>query len=573
MTTHTVNAPEKIRRNFLPASLDLSKWESLETYYLDLQNRKIDSVADLQKWLTDVTELESIVSEHLGWLYIRMTCDTTDKKLTEAYTHFIENINPKIEPFADRLNRKLIECSFRTELDKRYSLYLKQVENSIRIFREENIPLQAEMTVKEQKYGETAGAMTVEVNGKTLTLQQASNLLKDPDRSVRDTVYHKIVSRRQQDREKLDGLFHELIALRHRIARQAGFANYRDYKFVELDRFDYTPEDCLRFHESVRTSIVPVLDTLLEERKAELKLDALKPWDLDVDTQGRPDMKPFTRGEELMNQTIACFSDIHPYFGEVTKTLQRLNYIDLDSRIGKAPGGYNYPLYESGVPFIFMNASGSLRDVITMVHKGGHAIHSMLTSKLDFIGFKELPSEVAELASMSMELISMEHWHHFFPNADDLRRARREQLENVLEALPWIACVDHFQHWLYMNPDHTTSERTEAWKRIYLQFSSKVVDWSTDQNALEAMWQKQLHLFEVPFYYIEYGMAQLGAIAVWRNYKQNPQKAIEQYMNALKLGYSCSIPEIYSAAGIRFDFSEKYIRELVDFVKSELQKV
>ena len=409
MTSNILNAPEKIRRNFLPANLDLLKWESIEPFYLDLQNRELNSIADLKKWLSDSTELESIIQEHVGWLYIRMTCDTTDKKLTDAYTHFVENINPKIEPFSDRLNKKFLDCTFRTELDKRYALYVKQVENSIRIFREENIALQAEMTVKEQKYGETAGAMTVEVNGKELTLQQASNFLKNPDRKVRDEVYHKIVARRQQDRDKLDALFLELIALRHRMARQAGFANFRDYKFVELDRFDYTPEDCLRFHESVRTAVVPVLDTLQEERKAQLNLDVLKPWDLSVDTQGREDMKPFTKGEELMGQTIRCFSAIHPYFGEVTQTLQRLNYVDLDSRIGKAPGGYNYPLYESGVPFIFMNASGSLRDVVTMVHEGGHAIHSMLTRDLDFIGFKELPSEVAELASMSMESVSYTH--------------------------------------------------------------------------------------------------------------------------------------------------------------------
>ncbi|HNP48303.1 MAG TPA: M3 family oligoendopeptidase, partial [Bacteroidia bacterium] len=558
---------------FLPATLDLTTWDAVEPFYLDLTGREINSLSELQRWLSDITELDSVIQEHVGWLYIRMTCDTTDKKLTEAYTHFVENIIPKIEPFADQLNKKLVNCSYKTELDKRYILYLKQVENSIRIFREENIPVQAELSVKEQKYGEIAGAMTVDVDGKTLTLQQAANFLKNPSRELREDVYHKIQNRRLQDREKLDTLFSELVALRHRMAQQAGFANYRDYKFVDLDRFDYTPEDCQHFHESVRTAIVPVLDTLFAERKAALNLDTLKPWDLDVDTMGRDDMKPFKKGEELMAQTISCFTEIDPYFGEVTRTLEQMHYVDLDSRIGKAPGGYNYPLYESGVPFIFMNASGSLRDVVTMVHEGGHAIHSMLTRDLDFIGFKEIPSEIAELASMSMELISMEHWHHFFSNPDDLKRARREQLENVLEALPWIACVDHFQHWLYMNPDHTTKERTDAWKRIYLQFSSKEIDWTTEQNPLEAMWQKQLHLFEVPFYYIEYGMAQLGAIAVWRNYKQNPAKAIQQYKEALGLGYSASIPEVYLAAGIRFDFSEKYIHELVNFVKEELNKV
>ncbi|HNQ00157.1 MAG TPA: M3 family oligoendopeptidase, partial [Bacteroidia bacterium] len=436
MTSNTIQAPEKIRRNFLPATLDLTTWDAVEPFYLDLTGREINSLSELQRWLSDITELDSVIQEHVGWLYIRMTCDTTDKKLTEAYTHFVENIIPKIEPFADQLNKKLVNCSYKTELDKRYILYLKQVENSIRIFREENIPVQAELSVKEQKYGEIAGAMTVDVDGKTLTLQQAANFLKNPSRELREDVYHKIQNRRLQDREKLDTLFSELVALRHRMAQQAGFANYRDYKFVDLDRFDYTPEDCQHFHESVRTAIVPVLDTLFAERKAALNLDTLKPWDLDVDTMGRDDMKPFKKGEELMAQTISCFTEIDPYFGEVTRTLEQMHYVDLDSRIGKAPGGYNYPLYESGVPFIFMNASGSLRDVVTMVHEGGHAIHSMLTRDLDFIGFKEIPSEIAELASMSMELISMEHWHHFFSNPDDLKRARREQLENVLEALP-----------------------------------------------------------------------------------------------------------------------------------------
>ena len=294
---------------------------------------------------------------------------------------------------------------------------------------------------------------------------------------------------------------------------------------------------------------------------------------MDVDTQGRNDLKPFKLGTELLDKSIACFEEIHPYFGFVLNTLKAKGYTDLDSRIGKAPGGYNYPLYESGVPFIFMNASGSLRDVITMVHEGGHAIHSMLTRDLDFIGFKDIPSEIAELASMSMELISMEHWNHFFSDKEELRRAKREQLEGVIETLPWIACIDSFQHWLYKNPNHTAAERTESWRKTFLNFSSSLVDWSENDNALEILWQKQLHLFEVPFYYIEYGMAQLGAIAVWRNYKANSATAIQQYMEALKLGYTTSIPEVYKAAGIRFDFSEKYIRELIDFVKNEMMEL
>lgn len=574
MSGKTEFAPaEKITRRFLPEDLEVGNWTVLEPFFISLVNRKNESVPELLQWLYDLSELEAVIEEHAGWLYIRMTCNTQDKALTEAYTYFVEEINPKIAPYNDKLNKKFIAEPALKSLDSRFENHIKSVRNSILLFREENIPLQAQLSVKEQQFGEISGAMTVDVNSKTLTLQQAANFLKEPDRNLRDEVYHKIANRRAQDRERLDILFNELIALRTTYAKNAGFENYRDYKFVELNRFDYTADDCLNFHSSVKNCIVPVLNDFMQERKSDLKVPALKPWDLDVDPQGKPDLKPFEKGTELLEKSIACFAEIDPYFGLVLNTLKTKGYTDLDSRIGKAPGGYNYPLYESGVPFIFMNASGSLLDVVTMVHEGGHAIHSMLTADLECIAFKELPSEIAELASMSMELISMEHWHHFFTNADDLKRAKREQLENVIEALPWIACVDAFQHWLYTNPGHTAEERAMHWKKLYLDFSSSFVDWSEDQKTLERLWQKQLHLFEVPFYYIEYGMAQLGAIAVWRNYKNDPQLAIRQYKDALKLGYTKSIPEVYKAAGVRFDFSEKYIRELVEFVRNELKKL
>ena len=576
MTTDLSAAPEtveKIIRKFIPVNLVISDWNSIEPFYISLTNRPIESLSDLNQWLKDLSELEAIVEEHAGWLYIRMTCDTKDKSLSDAFEFYIEEVNPKIAPFADKLNKKLLACPFVKQLDKRYTIYVKQIENEVKLFREENIALEAELTVKEKHYGEIAGAMTIELNGKTITLQQASNHLKDPNREHRNAVYHKIISRRLQDRDTLDALFNELIVLRTKIAGNAGFSNYRDYKFVDLNRFDYTPDDCVNFHNSVSSCVVPVLDQLMKERMATMKLDAIKPWDLDVDPSGLPDMKPFLTGVELLDKSIACFKEIHPYFGHVLNTLKTKNYTDLDSRIGKAPGGYNYPLYESGVPFIFMNASGSLRDVVTMVHEGGHAIHSMVTRDLDFIGFKDVPSEIAELASMSMELISMEHWDSFFTDKEELKRAKRDQLEGVIETLPWIACIDAFQHWLYLNQGHTVAERTQAWKKIYSGFSSSFVDWSEDTQALEAIWQKQLHLFEVPFYYIEYGMAQLGAIAVWRNYKKNPTEAIQNYTKALQLGYSASIPEVYKTAGIRFDFSENYISELITFVQEELNKL
>jgi oligoendopeptidase F len=253
--------------------------------------------------------------------------------------------------------------------------------------------------------------------------------------------------------------------------------------------------------------------------------------------------------------------------------MKEMGHLDLDSRIGKAPGGFNYPLYEIGVPFIYMNAAGTLRDLVTMVHEGGHAIHSFLTRDLELTEFKSVPSEVAELASMGMELISMDFWDEFFTNEDDLKRAQKEQLEKVISTLPWVAAIDKFQHWIYENPNHTEKERYDKWKEIMNTFGSAVVDWSGFEDVRSNLWQKQLHLFEVPFYYIEYGMAQLGAIALWRNYKQNPEKTIKQYKEALKLGYTKSIGEIYKTAGIEFNFTRNYVRELMHFVSDELKKL
>jgi oligoendopeptidase F len=284
-------------------------------------------------------------------------------------------------------------------------------------------------------------------------------------------------------------------------------------------------------------------------------------------------LKPFDGGEDLLNKSIACFYRIHPYFGEKLETMKQHKLIDLESRAGKAPGGYNYPLAESGAPFIFMNAANAMRDLTTMVHEGGHAVHTFLTNNLALNDFKRAPSEVAEVASMSMELISMDAWDVFFTNADDLIRAKEEQLKDSLKTLPWVATIDAFQHWIYTNPNHTVEERTAAWDTCFERFGANFVNWEGYEDFKNNLWQKQLHLFEVPFYYIEYAIAQLAAIAIYKNYKENPVKAVLEYMDALKLGYTKSIPEIYETAGIKFDFSTDYIRGLVDFMKEDLSNL
>ena len=488
--------------------------------------------------------------------------------------HFVSEIDPHIAPYSNELNIKFVQSPFLKELDNTtYQIYIRGIKKALALYREENIPLQTKIATESQKYGAITAEMTITWEGKEITLQMASSLMKDTNRKIREEVYHKIQKRRSLDTKTLNDLFSELIQLRHQVAVNAGFKNYRDYKFDELGRFDYTVKDCFHFHESIAKEILPLAEVSDQDRKNKLQLDALKPWDTDVDVEGKAPLKPFSSATELTAKSIACFTKVRPAYGAYLEIMKRMGYLDLDSRIGKAPGGYNYPLYEIGVPFIFMNSVGTHRDLVTMVHEGGHAIHSFVTRDLLLTDFKSTPSEVAELASMSMELISMEHWDVFFKNADDLKRAKKEQLDKSLKTLLWIAAVDKFQHWVYENPTHTVEERMENWKNTIDQFTSKVVDYTGLDDVRARGWQSQLHIFEVPFYYIEYGMAQLGAIALWRNYKLNPEKALDQYEAALRLGYMKSIPEIYKTAGIEFNFSQAYVKELADFVKSELEKI
>lgn len=563
----------KKQRTYIPENL-VVQWETLEPIFSELQTRPINSAADLEKWLRDRSELEAALEEDFAWRYIKMTCDTTSEQLLQDFQYFATEIEPKIAPIANELNKKFIASPYTDELDKeKYFVYIRGVKKALELFREENIPLFTQIQVEQQQYQQITGSMSVTLNGKEYTLEQASVFLKDTDRKVRQEAWEAISQRRLQDRDKLDELFNKLLQLRHQVALNAGFSNFRDYMFQSLGRFDYTPEDVYKFHEAIEKEIVPILGQQAEKRREALGLETLKPWDTEVDTSGKPPLKPFKDGQELIDKAITCFSGIHPYIGERLQIMKENQLFDVESRKGKAPGGYNYPLAETGAPFIFMNSANTFRDLTTMVHEGGHAVHTFISSGLELNDFKHVPSEVAELASMSMELISMDNWTCFFDNEEDLKRAKRDQLKDVLKTLPWVAVVDEFQHWIYTHPTQTSEERRAAWKSIFERFGQNFVDWSEHSDALYNLWQKQLHIFEVPFYYIEYGIAQLGAIAVWKNYKENPSAGIEKYLEALKLGYTRTIKDIYETAGIEFNFSAAYVKELADFVKSELEKI
>ncbi len=566
-------------RRFIGENLQLTGWDDVNPFYDDLLNRPINNADDLRQWLLDRSELESYLSENFAWRYIRMTCDTANEELVNRLNFFIEKIQPPMTAYGNDLDLKLVNSSYVSQLtDEGMVVMLRSVKQAIAIFRDENIPLQTEIQTEERKYGAIVGAMTVTIDGRELTLPEAGDLLQSTDRAVRENAWRKIWERRYKDHDALDQLFDRLRGLRHRVAQNAGFANFRDYSFAALGRFDYTPQDCFNFHASVAESVVPLLNELAEGRNEKLRrfdssVLTLRPWDTKVDAEGRPPLKPFATGADLVEKTIACLERLDGELADDLRIMRAMGHLDVESRKGKAPGGYNYPLEEIGVPFIFMNATSSLRDLVTMVHEGGHAVHSFLTRDLPLKAYRNPPMEVAELASMSMELLTMDHWDVFFDKPDDLRRAKLQHLESIIETLPWVATIDKFQHWIYENPQHTVAERRENWLRIYEQFADSVTDWTGFAYYKEAIWQRQLHLYEVPFYYIEYGIAQLGAIGVWRNYRRDPQVGLAGYKQALRLGYKAPIRDIYAAAGVPFDFSPEHIRALMGFLYEEIRSL
>jgi oligoendopeptidase F len=564
----------KTPRIFLPESFVITTWEALEPYLKELLERPISSVAELEKWLKDSSELEAVISEDACWRQIRMTCDTENKSLEAAFTFFVMEIQPKIQPYADQLNRKLINCTYTRALDQeKFFTYLRGVKKSIDLFRAENIPLQADLSVLAQQYGVISGKMAVTINDKEYTLQQASKFLENADRTVRESAYRKIQERRQLDKEQLNELYSKLIEKRHQVALNAGFSNYRDYKFVEMGRFDYTKEDCFAFHDAVKQHVVPLVAEIYRQKQAKLGLDNLRPWDTEAEPAGIQPLRPFATGEELLEKSIACFGAMRPFFAECLTTMKAMGRLDLESRKGKAPGGYNCPLAETGAPFIFMNAAGQMSDVTTMVHEGGHAIHSFLSHPLELSAFKEYPMEIAEVASMSMELFSMDYWHSFFTDDQELQRAKQHQLERVMTIFPWIAIIDKFQHWVYSFPAHSLEERTAKWLEINNEFSTGVIDNSGLEEFRKYGWQRQLHLFEVPFYYIEYGIAQLGAIGMWMQFKEDKEKALDNYSRALALGGTRTLPELYKAAGIPFDLGATRVQKLMEFVAQVMKEL
>jgi oligoendopeptidase F len=562
--------PSEFPRRFVPDTIDLGDWDQIKPLLDDLEHRSIKTAPELEQWLLDNSELGAAIGEEAAVRRIRMTCDTENEEYRKAYFHFVENILPKLKEYGHRLNVKYVQSPARDSLPRpRYFVYDRSTVNQVEIFREENIPLITETIKLSQKYQVISGAQTVHFDGREQTLQQMAKYLEEPDRSIRQSAWEKSEERRLQDREALNELYDQLIALRQKIAQNAGFANYRDYVFKAFERFDYTPQECFRYHEAVEKYIVPLMRELQKKRQRELGLTELRPWDLAVDPQGRPPLRPFQKAQELIAGCQEIFSRLDSELGAQFRRMAELNLFDLESRKGKAPGGYQATLTERRLPFIFMNAVGRNADLRTMLHESGHAFHTMATRHESLLSYRHAPTEFSEVASMGMELLSKPYLTVFY-SPEEAERSAREHLEGIVNLLPWVATIDAFQHWVYTHPGHSVAEREAYWLELRRRFGG-IESWAGYEEAQRNFWQRQLHLYLHPFYYIEYGIAQLGALQLYARAKRDPQEALLAYKRALALGGSRPLPELFAAAGLTFDFGEKAVSQAAELLRSELQ--
>lgn len=581
----------------VPAGLDGGRWEDVEPYVKELLARPVADAAGLEAWLLDRSELDAACREAKAVLYINMSCDTESGAHQKAYTAFVSEVEPKLKPASFELDKRQEELTRKVGLlseaarKRRYEVLARDCEAEVKLFREENVALETELSLLAQKYEQVSGAMTVVFEGKEQTLPQMARYQESTDRAVREGAWRAVAERRLRDRAEIDGVYDEMIALRSRVAVNAGFRDYVGYAFSAMHRFDYGPAECARFHEGVEKAVVPLVRAIDARRAAALAKhegrvgNDYRPWDVSVDVKGRAPLRPFEGGRDLVRKTVAVFDRLDARLGAMvrelgdgsnTKGAAGGECLDLDSRKGKAPGGYQYMRDRSRRPFIFMNAAGVHRDAATMLHEAGHAFHSMVCRDEPLVAYRGSPTEFAEVASMSMELLTMGHWGvrgGFYEDSADLARAQRRQLEDSITLLPWIATLDAFQHWVYTNAGHTSEARREQWLRLDRRFG-RAVDWAGLEESREWSWQRVIHLFGYPMYYIEYGIAQLGALQLWLHAKEKGESAaVEMYLKGLRLGGSRPLPELFEAAGLKFDFGPEVVKRLADRVQGELERL
>lgn len=563
-----------MKKDFKSLDIKINSWDDIEGFYQEILQRNINSSNELENLIFDFSKLSEVVSEEFGWAYINMTRDTQNEEYRNRFTNFSENIEPKVKQFSFDILKKIVNSEYLSNLDQsKWGLLIRRFKNEVEIFRKENIEIDTLITKETMEYQKTIGSMMITFNGKEYTLPQMTLFLQSKNREERKKAFDSIVQKRLENKEKIESILSNLTDLRNKKAKNANFSNYVDFRFKELERFDYGVKESKEFHDSILQIVTPIYGEILKEKAKKIGIEKLRPYDMNATLEDEVILKPFENISDFIEKAKKVFYSVDKRFGESFQKVVENNHLDLESRKGKAPGGYNYPLYKTGLPFIFMNSSGTHSDMKTLMHETGHAVHTIAVKDLFTHFYKGTPSEVAEFASMGMELFTYDRWDIFYPDSKSLKQAKRKHLESIIGFFPWCAVVDKFQHFLYSREKISSEERQEYFKEIFNDFSEKFVDWSGYENFKKISYHKQLHIFEIPFYYIEYGIAQLGAIQLWINYRKNPKKAIDAYLNALKLGSSKKIGEVYKTANVSFDFSKKMVERLINFVYDEFKKV
>jgi oligoendopeptidase F len=552
-----------------PQTIADATWLDIEPLYEALATATIDDPA---AWLREWSRLEEIIEEAGTLAMIAYTCDTTDPAKEAANLRWSSEIFPRAIEMQVRLARRLVELGYS---EPGLETVLRGFRTDIEIFREENVPLFSELETLVAAYQKITGGLTVDWNGETKTVPQLQPFLKDRDRNVREKAFRLGAQAYMEKRDEMAALFDQMYEKRQQVARNAGFSDYQAYAFKSKHRFDYTPADCAAFHRAVEATVAPAVARLMEHRRQRLGIDTVRPWDTQVELEGARPLKPFSDVAGLVEPARRVFNSLDPELGAQFNRMADEGLLDLESRPGKAPGGYCTKLAWRGMPFIFMNAVGVPDDVSTLVHEAGHSFHDFASHRQPYTWQRNVSHEAAELASMSMELLAaplLELPTGYYP-PDEARTARIEALEDVLVTLAHIASVDAFQAWIYTSGKGDDAEaRDAAWLEIRTRFE-RGVDWSGLEPERVSRWYRQLHIFEYPFYYIEYGIAQLGALQLWRASLTDPAGTVRRYREALALGGTVPLPEMYRTAGAKLIFNEKDMGELVTLVESELERL
>ena len=563
--------PPYAERRFVPLDADLLDPETVKLLYTRLLERSIGSEAALEVWAEDESELASAIDQESSRLYANMTCNTDVPAHAEAYRKYVDTIPPALKPLTDTFRKKYLSLREKfPRTSERFAVYDRGLASETKLFREANVTLQTQEDLLSQDYQTLMGAQLTQFEGKEYTPQQMLKFLQEPDRDLREAAWRALSRRRLQDKDAVHAIFAKQVQLRHEQAVNAGFADYVDYAFAQKHRYDYTREDCKAFHAGAEAQFTPLRRECLERRRKTMGVDRLRPWDLSVDMEGKPPLKPFADSDECIEKTYQIFADVDAELAAQFDSLRADRLLDLDNRKGKAPGGYQLTLEEARRPFIFMNAVGVDNDIRVLLHEGGHAFHALLSAHHPLFSYRNAPIEFCEVASFGMELLGGEYIQRFYSDPADQVRTRYDFFESKVGLLPWVSTVDAFQHWIYEQHAFEPARDVEQWVKTMNRFSSGVVDWSGLEEEQAHVWHAQNHFFTVPMYYIEYGIAQLGALQLWAHSQQDRAMALALYKAALALGGSRPLPELFAAAGLEFDLGERVMARVGGVVKREL---